>query len=345
MKNFDTRVYSINDFLEWNSSGLLELSPDFQRRGVWSKQAKSYLMDTIINGKPMPKVLMTQNLRGNRSVRTIIDGQQRLRSILEYANDDYTISKSHNREFGGIRFSKLSKNIRSDILKYEVGVDVLFDLSYEETLDIFARLNTYSVKLNNQELLNAKYLGPFKQSCFDIGYSYVNYWIDSGILTKARVARMAEAELASDLFIIAVDGIQTNKQITKYYRNYDDDDIDLEDEENSVRYILDLIMQIYSAEEIKATNYRRIHLYYSLFCALFHCVYGVHNVNATRTKITSNRLSKIKLALDNFSALFDEEDPELEDFIEASRRATTDQSARIFRAEVICEEIAYAISG
>ena len=43
MKNFDTRVYSISDFMEWYNNDLLELSPDFQRRSVWSEQAKSYL--------------------------------------------------------------------------------------------------------------------------------------------------------------------------------------------------------------------------------------------------------------------------------------------------------------
>ncbi len=79
MKKFDTRVYSISDFVEWNSSKLLELSPSFQRRSVWSEKAKSYLMDTIIRGKPVPKVLMTQDLKKSKTIRTIIDGQQRIR--------------------------------------------------------------------------------------------------------------------------------------------------------------------------------------------------------------------------------------------------------------------------
>lgn len=47
MKNFDSRTYSINDFIEWDDRGQLEISPKFQRRSVWSPQAKSYLIDTI----------------------------------------------------------------------------------------------------------------------------------------------------------------------------------------------------------------------------------------------------------------------------------------------------------
>lgn len=339
MKNFDTRVYSIGDFLEWQANELLSLSPDFQRRGVWSKQAKSYLLDTIVSGKPIPKILMTQNLIGSRNTRIIVDGQQRLRSILEYLNDDFTISRSHNQELGGKYFSKLPQTAKSEILKYEIGVDMLFDLSYEETLDIFARLNTYSVKLNPQELRNAKYLGPFKQTSFRLGYSYVNYWLSSGVLTKLKVARMGEAELASDLLVVSVQGIQSSKQIERTYKEYDDEDIDIEKYEKKVKTALDLIIKMYPNGELKSTNFKRIHLFYSLYCAVYHCLYKVNNIDAPQFKKIKSELSKVRVRLDNFSAMYDEEDENLHSFLEASRRATTDQATRELRAEVLCEVI------
>lgn len=342
MKNFDTRVYSVGDFLEWNSNGLLELSPDFQRRGVWTKQAKSYLMDTILSGKPMPKILMTQRLDSSRNTRVIIDGQQRLRAILEFCNDEYTISKTHSTEFGGKPFSALPVQIRNDIFKYEVGVDVLFDLSYEETLDIFARLNTYSVRLNKQELLNAVYLGPFKQGAFKLGYAYVQYWLNGSILTKAKVSRMGEAELASDILVVAVDGIQSNKQIEKYYKLYEDDTSDLSGPIDNARQALNIISEIYPGEEIKATNFRRIHVYYSLYCAVFHCLHGIKGFSARRASSLKGKIGKLRVALDNLSAAYDAEDAKLAKFIDASRRATTDVANRRYRAEVICDVMASA---
>ena len=60
MKQFDARAYSVADFLEWDGANLLDLSPKFQRRSVWTRAAKSFLIDTILRGKPMPKVLITQ---------------------------------------------------------------------------------------------------------------------------------------------------------------------------------------------------------------------------------------------------------------------------------------------
>lgn len=342
MKNFDTRVYSIGDFLEWDANGLLILSPDFQRRGVWTKQAKSYLLDTIISGKPMPKILMTQKLEVSRNKRVIIDGQQRLRSIVEFCNDEFSISKTHNKEYGGICFSDLPTEIRNEILKYELGVDVLFDLSYEETLDIFARLNTYSVKLNKQELFNAKYLGPFKQAVYQIGYSYVSYWIEANILTKVKVSRMGEAELASDLLVVGIDGIQTNKQVEKYYKSYESEDSDIDSYFEKAKRAIDVISQIYPAEEIKGTNFRRIHVYYSLYCAVYHSMFGVPNFKAPRNNKIEKQIGRIRVALDDFSAKYDNELGELDRFIDASRRATTDTGNRKYRAEVLSQVISKA---
>ena len=98
MKQFDARSYSIADFLEWNANNLLDLSPKFQRRSVWTRAAKSFLIDTILRGKPMPKVFLTQDLIEKKNVRTVVDGQQRIRTILEFAAGAFTVLSTHNAE-------------------------------------------------------------------------------------------------------------------------------------------------------------------------------------------------------------------------------------------------------
>jgi uncharacterized protein with ParB-like and HNH nuclease domain len=206
MKNFDTRVYSISDFLEWNRNGLLELSPDFQRRAVWSEKAKSYLIDTILRGRPIPKILISQRLEESRTIRVVVDGQQRLRAIIEFINGDFPISRAHNQQLAGKRFAGLSNDLQKEFLKYELGVDLLFSLAYEDILDIFARINSYTVTLNTQELLNAKYLGYFKQAAYSLGFKYVDFFIRAGVLTKAKVTRMAESELTGDLLMAIIGG-------------------------------------------------------------------------------------------------------------------------------------------
>src|SRR3990172_5255179 len=250
MKNFDTRVYSISDFLEWQRSNLLELSPDFQRRTVWSEKAKSYLVDTIIRGRPIPKILISQRLDESRTVRVVVDGQQRLRAILEYINGDFAISRAHNLAVAGKRFGGLSPDMQKEFLKYELGVDLLFNLSYEDILDIFTRINSYTVTLNTQELLNAKYLGYFKQAAYQLGLKYVNYFLRAGILTKAKVTRMAEAELSGDLLMAIAGGVQTNKSLEQFYKKFEDEEAGLQQAVEKFDDTMTHIGELYPPEEL-----------------------------------------------------------------------------------------------
>ncbi|GJM22856.1 MAG: hypothetical protein DHS20C15_27710 [Planctomycetota bacterium] len=352
VKDFDTRAYSIADFLEWHSSELLTLSSDFQRRAVWSPKAKSYLIDTIIRGRPIPKILISQELRGSRNMRIVVDGQQRLRAILEFINGDFAISRAHNTEYARARFSSLSNEDRSSFLQYELGVDVLFNMQYSDLLDVFARINSYTVSLNKQEKLNAKYLGYFKQRAFSLGYQYVAYFLRSTVLTKPKVTRMGEAELASDLLVALVDGVQTNKAVEKFYKKYDDEPGPLDKCCEKFERVMSYLGEVYSPEDLAGTNWSRIHLFYSLFTAIAHCLYGLGGLEKVpRVRLRPSLVGRLRVRLDEVSDTYDEVSTHLNDkdapadykeFIQYSRRGTTDTGARVSRAAFVCAKLAGA---
>lgn len=89
----------------------------------------------------------------------------------------------------------------------------------KEILDIFARLNSYGVKLNPQELINAKYFGSYKQFIYELGYEYTTFWELNYIFTTAHMLRMKEAEFVSELMAAVLGGIQDSKAAEKYYAN------------------------------------------------------------------------------------------------------------------------------
>lgn len=349
MKKFDSRVYSISDLVEWDSNDLLQLSPDFQRRSVWSEKAKSFLVDTIIRGKPIPKMLLTQKLTGKRNIRVVVDGQQRLRSILGFLNGDFKISRAHNKEYAGLTYEQLPSEVKIDILQYEIGVDLLFNMSYEEMLDVFARINSYTVTLNKQERLNAHYLGYFKQTAFTLGLRYVQYFTDAGIITKAKVSRMGEAELASDLLVAIVDGIQTNKNVEAIYKLYEDEPGDLEKASKRFDDVMSYIGALYPANELANTNWSRIHLFYTLFTVVAHAKFGLSELDKNlRLSMNAKTVGKHRVNLDEISVKYDELSKNLQNkhssarlkkFIDYSRRRTTDTGARVARTEIICHEL------
>lgn len=348
MKSFASRVYNVSDFVEWENNGLLDLSPDFQRRSVWSIKGKAYLIDTLIRGKPIPKILITQELKSRRNVRIVVDGQQRLRAILEYLDDAFPLSRAHNREYAGHRYSDLPTELRDDLLQYEISVDVLFNVPYEDLLDIFARINTYTVKLNKQEVLNAQYLGFFKNNAYELGYRYVGYFLASKVLTKQQVSRMAEAELASDLLACLCGGVQTNKTIESFYRRYEDEPGDIDAQVEKFDKIMSYLGAIYPSGDLAVTNWRRIHLFYTIFTVLAHGAFGLQGLRPElRFAISDHVLPQLRVTFDDISTRYDDyttgrvqDVPDgFRRFIEWSRRGTTDTGARVGRTEFVCGEI------
>ena len=65
-----------------------------------------------------------------------------------------------------------------------------------EVLEVFARLNTYSVALNKQELRNGRFFGLFKQSMYQLAYEHLEFWRRQRIRTNPRPALTPIIELS-----------------------------------------------------------------------------------------------------------------------------------------------------
>lgn len=349
MKNFDSRTYSVNDFLEWSNNGQLELNPKFQRRSVWTDTARSYLMDTIVRGKPIPKVFIRQklNIQTRQSIREVVDGQQRLRTILSFLKDGFVISRKHHPTFGGLFFSQLNQvdeNIQASILNYEISTDLLVNMPDSEILDIFGRLNSYSVTLNEQEKLHANHFGPFKTLADRVAHKYNSFWADNKILTDKEILRMADVNLTADLLISMIEGIKSKKQIKSYYSNYErefeHDPIDLE---NKFSETITSIQGIFS-NDLKESEFKRIHIFYTLFTAIFHLKFGLPGSNKPRLDISKQDFARIQSRLDNINSIFNTDEPQLLNsdelrFLDDSRRATTDKVVRDRRTNYLIDLI------
>lgn len=299
----------------------------------------------------MPKILLTQELRGQKTIRTVVDGQQRLRSIFEFIADDYTIMSTHNKEFGRKKYSELPEMARSAILQYEIGVDLLFNVDLPDLLDIFARINAYSVVLNPQEKLNASYLGPFKVSAYDLGHSYVDYFKTGNILTEQSINRMGEAQMSSDLLVALVGGVQTNKNIERYYKQYeafDEAPPALAEAADLFKRTMAFVGRIYTTQDIKASNWSRQHWFYTLFTVVAHSLSGLQGLDdAPRPRLDESTINLWRFTLESVSADYDKftsdnaptASPDLQSFIDYARRRTTDTEARIGRAKYVLTQI------
>jgi len=341
MIRFDSRPYSINDFWEWSQRKELVLAPKFQRRSVWSDKARSYLIDTIIRGLPISIIFMRHDVdpKTRKSIREIVDGQQRIRTILNYLNDGFKISRIHNEEFAGNYFSGLSSSVQKDILQYIIAVDVLHGTDDAQVLDIFARLNTYTVRLNRQELLNAKYFGAFKSTVYSLGYEYLNFWVNNNILTNREITRMGEADLTSELLILTMDGVQDRKKIEDYYKRFDDEFNNKEAVVEKFKNTTDTISEIIG-DTLPSSNFASNPLFYSLF--------GVIQDLINENKIRKKDYTKIAVSLHDIDDIINSKPEDLSSrnfkFFDAATKHVTDASARRIRHEFIKNHIVANIS-
>jgi hypothetical protein len=307
-QRFNTRNYSVRDFEEWHEKGELVLAPKFQRRKVWIDKARSYLIDTIIRGKPIPKIYMRQetNPTTRRTNREIVDGQQRLHTVLTFVKDAFKVSKTHNEECGGKYFSQLDKQTQRDILRYEFVVDLLEDMPDNDVYDVFARINTYSVSLKPQELRNAQWFGEFKTAVYTLANEFVTFWESNDIFTPKQMLRMAEAEFVSELLIAMSVGMRERQKrvIDSYYKNWDDAFPSRNILKKRFRESVDTIGGIFGVD-LSQSRFRAERLFYPLFCAVYHLKFALPKLDAPRESLKPSEFPRLKIALEQVDDLIE----------------------------------------
>lgn len=342
-------TYTPIDFAEWKSTGKLVLSPKFQRRGVWSTPARSYLIDTLLLGMPVPPIHLrvVQDRDTKQMIREVIDGQQRISAVLDFMDDKYALSKNVESPVTGKRFSDLGDEHQQKIDQYPFICEVFYGIGDDEVLQIFARLNIHSVKLNAQELRNGKFFGPFKRCAYELALEHLEFWREQRIFTERGIARMGEVELTSELMILQLDGLQDKKNtISDFYETYDEEFATREQVEKRFRSVIDVITESVG-EFLAETQFRRPPIFYSLFGAVYHRMWGVPKEalpTPKKARFSSTERESLAAAVRKLSeyvsdAKADESVPsQYEKFVAACLRQTDNIRPRRARLEAVYRE-------
>lgn len=158
--------YSVEYLHKLYKRGRLSLQPDFQRQFVWDSSKASSLIESLLLDVPIPIIYLSED---NDGIYSLIDGQQRLCSIFAYIDGNFPDGKLFllnklkvivdlngkcYRDIDSQFQEKLdSSSLSTVIIKKESDLELKFD--------IYERLNTGSVKINDQELRNCLYRGNY----------------------------------------------------------------------------------------------------------------------------------------------------------------------------------------
>lgn len=162
VRNLTTQAYdkSVSDIVRMIGDKDLILDPDYQRNYVWDNKKASKLVESIILNVPIPVIYVSEEKDSSWSV---IDGLQRLNSLKRFFDGKFKLSgleilyELNKCDIKSLP-AKASRMLKNGLLRIVmVTADSNDDIKY----DIFMRLNTGAVHLNEQELRNCLYRGKF----------------------------------------------------------------------------------------------------------------------------------------------------------------------------------------
>lgn len=159
---------SISEFYESFLLGKYDFNPTYQREYIWALEKKQYLMDSILKRFPLPPIFLRLKLdpETGMSKYDVVDGKQRLNSIIEFINNEYSLPDDYSEgpfgveELNGMTFADLVdglKDYKSEFWKYKLSVAYIDTDDRNVISGIFDRLNRNGEPLTPQELRNAKY--------------------------------------------------------------------------------------------------------------------------------------------------------------------------------------------
>ncbi len=269
--------YTISELHEAFKRKDIIINQAYQRSaGIWPVSARSYFIDTILEGFPFPKVYFYQSFdaRSRKPIREVVDGQQRLHTIVDFLENKFALS-SVSKNFSGKKFDDLSDDQQRLFLVFSVPTDVILAAEKKELLEMFRRMNAYTVPLNPAEKRHSEFQGLFKWFINELSDQFSPQLETYEILTPKQILRMADAEMLSEFILVLEQGIinKSDKSIKGIYEKYDA----CFPKEKEYQKIVSGFFKLLAKDfiELQGTFLMKPYAILSLFTATAHLKFGI----------------------------------------------------------------------
>lgn len=146
----------------------------YQRKLVWTVEEKRSFINSIVNGYPVPLVLLAEVTKGHERKLEIIDGMQRMNAIMSFIDQEFDLDGKYfdldtmadakilkDNKFLPQKEGVLDREICAEIVRYQVPLSVFQDSDDSHIDEVFRRLNSGGRHLSRQELRQAGAISKF----------------------------------------------------------------------------------------------------------------------------------------------------------------------------------------
>lgn len=336
---------TIRDYGDALRRGDIVINRDYQRSNqVWPDMAKSYLMETILRDFPIPKLFLhqTQDRKTRKPVKHIVDGQQRTQAIMDFLEDKYPLSRAiETEELRGLRFSDLDQENTDKFLDYGLSVDLFTAAPIEQVIEVFRRMNSYTVPLNPEEKRHAGYQGAFKWFINRLSKTNQPTFRTVGAFSEKQFFRMADAKLLTEICHAIDNGIATTnaRMLDSMYKQFDKK---FADEDKIEKAIATALGELSGWVELHNGPLMRPYQLYSLILAVAHVrtrlpqLQSVFHVNRALTIDRDEAVQALSVLAE---AVEREDEDDYSEFVFASTSKTNVKKERETRFVWFCRAI------
>ncbi|MDP1571314.1 MAG: DUF262 domain-containing protein [Vicinamibacterales bacterium] len=312
-------------FKKAHDEGRLQIKPPFQRNPVWTDLQKSFLIDSILKGYPIPELYIQDLVTdAGEEQHVVVDGQQRVRACLEFVEGAFALHPDEVPEWPDMVFEDLTPTERQRIFAYNFIVRQLPAVAEEELRSIFKRLNRNTVVLNQQELRHATYKGEFITAVEAL--ADLDWWSTSGVFTPNDVRRMLDVEFIAELTVGVLHGPQ-NKKLTleRWFQTYE---ASFPDKDRVLALFPKVLGELtQTVAEFPKTRWRKKSDFYSIFL-----LYAAHEtalpLSKTGRKDMGSRMQRFGDSVDSYLTQRGSAPKVVTEYAEAVERAASDLSNR-----------------
>lgn len=213
-----TTTKSVLDFINLYDHGHLNLEPGFQRQSVWHERDRAKLIDSILRNYPLPAIFLYKRQEDGKLVFDVIDGKQRLESILMFTGSMRGRFETRTQLPGTesvewVDWTVLKRKGGQHLITgYEIPV-IEVDGEIGDIINVFVRINSTGKALTRQEQRHARYYNsPFLKEAARLAKRFEKYFLSNGIFSSGQLTRMKHVELICELMLSMVQGDVLNKK-------------------------------------------------------------------------------------------------------------------------------------